>query len=736
LKVFSILSSLLIVCPVRTAVQACSYMSEVEELRYMLFNPDLLHNKSWWTFFYNGKLNYLDGATFSAEDETILAAEWMKELKLTGGTHDALSCLFGSLTDSALQQNSFYKEIQKRQDAKKYFALARSCEEIVSTPPPWDEDAQYKEARDSILSPMIQSVNGILKTGTNPFFKKKYAFQLARLAFYANDVSLFNTVYNRYFAGEARKNILDWWALHYKSMVLEREAKIDSANYLHALVFSHSSNKMFVSKQYFSRKNLEATISLAQNDAERADIYLLAAVINPGRSLEEIQRIYALAPDHRHLPLLISREINKLEDWLGTTKFANAHIATDYWGETPVMENWQRDYDYLQEVIGALEKMPALAIASPVYYNLSMTCLNLMKGNATAAAKYLDMVKTDDPEIKYQVNVLKTVLIVLEKDITDASVQDEIGTLYQSLIREREMKFESQKTLYSLSSFLRYSFANKGMVHLAGLFDNYAINKFCHTCDAVTFEYSLISYFDRYASASDLEKLIRVYDRSGKNHLEQVLLRPYSNPYYFLDLLSTKYLRQGDVKNAMLTAQKIPDTFWPSFFNASFYLDSDPFLNNKELFGTETMTTYNKREILEKLYQLEQEAAQDASKRRQNYFLLGNAWYNFTQHSWFMISYGWSDSAPDNKVYAVAYGKALEYYKRSLSLESDDEGKAKLLYMVALLSDAQKTKTYAKEYERYHETAFYKKKNCLTLKDLADANGVCSSCPCKVSAGC
>src|SRR5687767_11979188 len=84
LKVFSILSSLIIVCPTKTSLQACSYSPEVEELRYMLFNPDLLHNKSWWTFFYNGKLNYLDGATFSADDETILAREWMQELKLTG----------------------------------------------------------------------------------------------------------------------------------------------------------------------------------------------------------------------------------------------------------------------------------------------------------------------------------------------------------------------------------------------------------------------------------------------------------------------------------------------------------------------------------------------------------------------------------------------------------------------------------------------------------------------------
>src|SRR5688572_20342857 len=120
-RLYLILFSLVLLLPTGANVSACVFFPEKEELRYMLFNPDITGNKSWWTFFYNGKLNYLDGYTSSADDENKLTAEWMKAMQVSGDTSAAFSCLFGSLTDSALQQNVFYKEIQKRPAFKQYF---------------------------------------------------------------------------------------------------------------------------------------------------------------------------------------------------------------------------------------------------------------------------------------------------------------------------------------------------------------------------------------------------------------------------------------------------------------------------------------------------------------------------------------------------------------------------------------------------------------------------------------
>jgi hypothetical protein len=113
LKVCIVLFSLILFIPIRINVQACSYSPEGEELRYMLFNPDLLNNKSWWSFFYTSKLTYLDGQVSSANDEDVLTKEWMKEIGVDVSHEETFDCIFGSHADSVLQSNSFYQAIRE-----------------------------------------------------------------------------------------------------------------------------------------------------------------------------------------------------------------------------------------------------------------------------------------------------------------------------------------------------------------------------------------------------------------------------------------------------------------------------------------------------------------------------------------------------------------------------------------------------------------------------------------------
>jgi hypothetical protein len=718
LKVFSILSSAILLLPTPTSIHACGLGSvDQEEGRFMLFNPDLRENKAWWSFFYNNKILYMNGEVCSNTDELLLTREWVEQLKLRADEASVKEGLFGSLPDSALVSNKFYSEIQDHQAAKEYFEIARKCESLASFPAPWD-NAQENVAKQKDRKSILAVIEHALEKNDDQFFKKRYAFQLAKMSFYDDDSVMFNKVYNKYF-GSSKMSVLDWWALHYKSMMLERAGQVDSANYLHALVFSHSSNKMLASRQFFSRKDLEKVLALAQHDNDRADIYLLSETINPGRSLDGILSVYRYAPSHQHLPLLIGREINKLEDWLGSTRYANLPRITDDIGQ-PVMTNWQHDFQYLKQFTQALAGMRLLEANHPVFYNLSMTYLSLMQGDAHVAKKYLDRVDSEQPAIQYQVQILKTVHMVETSDISKAAVQDEIGRMLESLIDTRAQKFESQKMLYSLCSYLRYNFAKKGMVWLAGLFDNYAVNKFCYDCDYSSLEYSLIRYFDKYASVNDVHKLIDVYDKAQKNKLEEVLMRPYANKYFFYDALSVKYLRQNDVKNAVTALKNVPDEFWFSYSNAIENIGRDPFLDNEALLAIQTMITYNKREIVEKMYDLEMEAMRVPAKRSQNYFLLANAWYNFSEHSWFMISYGLTESTTLDPQHAInARSTALKYYHKALKEESETENKVKLVYMIALLSDQQAQKQYAREYERYSNSAFYAKRNCLTLYDLA-----------------
>src|SRR5690348_1519440 len=139
LKAFSILFSLvLLLAPIRTSLFACDYYSDYEELRFMLFNPDLLENKAWWTFFYNNDVDFMDGSVFSDDDETLLAREWKEGLSLKASETDIKSGLFGSLPDSLIGSNGFYQEIQNMEPVREYFDIAHRAEALSGWASPWE----------------------------------------------------------------------------------------------------------------------------------------------------------------------------------------------------------------------------------------------------------------------------------------------------------------------------------------------------------------------------------------------------------------------------------------------------------------------------------------------------------------------------------------------------------------------------------------------------------------------
>lgn len=718
LKVFSVLSSLALLIPTRTDVNACAYGSDYEELRYMLLNPDLLENKSWWSFFYSNKFEYMDGTVFSDADEIQLVNEWKQLTKTDATVEEIQACLFGSLPDSALTQNPFYQDINKQPALKAYFETAIQCEQVATLPSPWDDNETLETERQSGRVALIRQILEQVQKEKEPILKTKYAFQLLKLAYYADNTMVFNETFNSYFKS-AKPSVLYWWALNYKSMMLEYKNEPDSANFLHARIYANSSQKMLVSKRSFSTNNLSGTLALAQTKEDSADVYVLAEVINPGKALEGLNTIYQLNPNHKHLPMLISREINKLEDWLGSTQYAESEVISSYDENEGGTSGLQSDLNYLKELTETLEQMTTLSQAYPDAYHLWLADLYLMGNNSSGAASHLKKINSKNPQVDFQKKVFEVILTTQTEDISTDITQNKIGKQFEELLSERFQKFESQKVLYSLSSYLRYSFAKKDLIHLAGLFDYFAKNKFCYYCSGFTFEYAMIAYFDQYASTAELEKLIDLYNSKDKNTLETILLKPYSHPYYFTDLLGTLYVRKGDLKKAQQVFNTIPDDFWFTFENANYNLDSDPFNNNEELLGTQGMATYNKREIVTKLNALEEEALRDKTKAEQNYFQLGNAWYNFTAHSWFMISYGYSAYSAQSVADVQAHKRADTYYKKALALTGNPELKAKITYMLALLADENEVYKYASTYELFADTQFYQQKNCITLRELA-----------------
>ena len=663
----------------------------------------------------------MDNQVKGKNDEEVICKEWLKEAKVKVDLKEVHSCLFGNLPDSLLSNNAFYKAIKQNPELNRYFLLCKQ-NEVTN-----EEASLYNEPQKPVRRTYeLEEVMRLYKSAPNEFYRKRYAYQLLVMSFYQSDYWTFQEFYHRHFNLRTNNSPLDWWAHHYKSMVLESEGKTDSANFYHAMVFSNSNTKRMVSKRAFSVKNFEATVALTMNPEEKANMYLLKEIINPGRSMEGIQRIIELYPNHPHLPLLISREVNKIEDWLGTPKYNNSAPSTLFWknryGEKPYEKNnWKKDYQYAQAFASYLEQQGKLRQNTDLHH-LSLASLYLITDEKRLGENHLELIKSNSLEVRFEQRLLRTVAFGLD-DIKSERIQNEIGKNLNRLFESRFRSFESQKRLLSLCNFLKHRFEKAGMKYFAGLFDNYANNKFCYTCGKYSLAYSHIKYYDEYADARDLEMLIEVFHKKSKNQLEEVLLMPYQSAEYFYDLLSVMYLRKGDVKRAYSAAQEIHEEFWMSHPIAMRSLDADPFTQNKELLMDQTLNRMGKKQIIESLLALEEEAERKANTRANNYFLLGNAWYNFTDNSDYMLNYGTGfDDKRFERNSRFSWEKSIQYYKRALVFTKDAERKARLLYMISVcyknMGDKKHFREQAKAYKLTRDTEFYKKRNCLTIEDM------------------
>lgn len=722
-KKFIVLFSIVLTLP--TSMHACWYGTEFEDVRFIILNPNLAQNKSWWSYFYTSKYHYMDGYVRGNQDEMIIAAEWKQKFNLHSTVKDIESYLFGSLPADSLKKNPFYKEMKSNKKLAAYFDYAKACEAVLYRADEWGDynvDSMNVDMADLLIMGLET-----LKKQTDPFWKKKYAFQSLRLVYYLHDDKMFNHLYHTYFGFGNEKTPIDWWATHYKSMMLEGTDK-DSANYLHALVFSHSSNKMFASRQWFSSKNFNGLTTLARNNQDLADLYVLKAMLNPGRALDEIKEIYKLNNSHPLITLLLIREMNKLEDWIGTHKYTNYY--NNEWDEQPQhiilgqnIKDLANDYYYLRVFYKQIQSMQPTADTDLFYLIGANTAL--MNQDVAGAKKYLALVTSNDAQVVFQKQVLEIMLITITEDVKNPTTANKLGELLSYLVHRNDGQFESQKISFSVMKFLQYNLRAKGQNHLAGLVEYMAEEKFCASCRLVSMEYSIVDYFNRQNIAADVEKLIALFDKKDKTELDKFLLLPYPNAHYFKELLGTIYLRKGETQKARDMYAQLPTEFWDNFENMQ-NLDEDPFTANEQMREAQWKYFHNKFDITDKLYKLEV----SSKNNPMDLITLGHAWYNFSGYgnSWFMLDYEWSNypSRSSEKITQTALEISLRYYLSAYDKISRPEARAEIAFGIASIYKNSNNRTeknygyWADEFEKYNNTDFYRRANCSVTNELQD----------------
>jgi hypothetical protein len=531
-------------------------------------------------------------------------------------------------------------------------------------------------------------------------------------------------MYQKYLSNS--QSVIFGWSQLYYAMIL---TGAERTTYL-LKTFDNSESKKVFCYQQISTDDLDTLEQQTSDKHMLALIYAMRAIKTPARSMPLIQTVYVLDPASKYLPFLISREINKLENWIWGSEIYNFNTkaSDEYFGQNSTtsakpysyfaQKNLMKDRGYLIAFRSCLEQMN---IPNKDYLNLALAHLYNMSGEYSLALQKINQTKNfNDTLYATQKLIEHTIALSNVYDIRKNSIENilyknisAIITLNPNYIngKEYEDRAETNNVLSKLLLLLSRQYQKKGNIAIAGLMSNksdFPTNLYSNSVDSTYNDnYSFIGYFDNYANAETIDSLLALRHKRNKTDFEKyITIQQWTSDDFLRDLKGTILLRQQKYTEALKVFEQIPPNFWQkSSFPYQDYLRETritklgtltPWIKDTRLPYSIVSKKLIVQDIVDILQQLKNE--KDNEKRSQLYYLLGNAEYNMSHDGlhWMMTSYSWSlytsgnepgtDSVADNKFLRNYYGcaQAIVNYKNALSLTHQPERKAAILLMLSL----------------------------------------------------
>jgi hypothetical protein len=620
----------------------------------------------------------------------------------------------------------------------------------------WNKENIQKIKRD-----LFETAQKKLKEAPTTFLQQRYAFQICRLQYQLNKED--NGVYAKYFGNVKPNNLMSVWAGFFHAQNVSTSLN-DRYRFL-TRVFINSAEKKFRCVQLFTNlyeKNPYNADSLTHTEQSIANVMLAAC--NPGRAIDQIRQAYTLDANNIYLPFLVSREINKLEDWLITPLFygkysmANSDpfaCAYSWWeeykeqegknsdemGEKLQAENLATDNEYLMQLKSFLEEiLPKTNGEVKDYYTISLAHLSLLQENTADTRRYLSKVSSGaNVTIQLQKKLETIWLAIKTQDVNSKAFETIFVQNIADLERISTPGYENKHLLYTLTLTLANEYLKKGNRLYGNLLrmksDVYHQNWYA---ERTPDNYATIAYFDKNATISDMDKLIALIEKKNKTSYESTVcdqIIPSLNACK--ELKGTIAFRNNDLQLAYDTFASMPTDYWTSNnFLFSYYLNEDPFIpkglraNKYRKFDYK----FNKAEFVKELIDLQKQITEKETNRADAYIRLGNAYFNtsYWGNAWMMTRYGSSvgdiyysktECLPQWMADYMTADIARRYFEKALSEANSDEQRAYASVMLFSIHqycydfkeiDEDKTLAfqYGNRFRQYNKTQVFKLYDC------------------------
>jgi len=787
------LINLLVLLPWAYQSKACVWMESPETYRISMFSVITPRMASYSPFFYSAERfnDYLVDPEHN--DRNRNCKEW---IDLLGGNiklSDAYVIIYNTNPDlfigavhhkslkTDFEKNQFVEELLKPQNKSflDYLLISKRIENwdfLISES--WGEDQKSKVVDpNKLVSELISECETKLKIETNPNIKFRYAFQLVRLYQRTDADDKCIAMVDKYFSNYSA-SILGIWAQMHKGIVLNRKGNKVQANYLLSISFAQCDEKKLRSLQLFENdtKSVNETYRLAKNNQERANIIAMSILQNPGQTMDRMRAVFNLDQKNEMIPLLLMREVNKLEDWIGTSKFTYNLPFPRTTGEYYTHEdsvrvaNLEHDKLYLKKIIAMLDSMKnQVSPDNKAYFSIALAHLSFLGDQPVLASRYLAEIKDNAPASVLAQKYVDEILEASSKmKLTDVNFHD--------FLADRLMKLESKdpknkminRTLYSLTRYFGTQYSQNQDQAMAGLLvmkSNQYKSKIGNDNESEYVNnnyYQAINYFDNYAQLIDMDKLVSMIKKPNTK-LETYLCKGFT-PEKYIELSGTMAFRENKMDLAYTYFKQLPNDYWQKNYEFKNCLNEDPFVPKALTAKSKRKFTYhfNKTEFVGKLLDLKKEAEANTSKSGEASLQLAKALYNCTYYgnAWMMNFYGWTVYPGNPFTFSQDFGNqkikeevsknyyqcdlASKYYRMALEKSKNEETKAEAALMLHrcdlnkyLFKDSQKADYYSysenrinpvdtytpiflKEFSLYKKTKFYADiaSNCVEVKNF------------------
>ena len=712
---------------------------------YRLFHPEIVDLEEYKPFFFSFDRLYdytWDEPAYKYRDNI---SEWRNYLSGKVAKEEIDSLLYSYSMDDIRQVWMWVKDDTRPRDEKilkngmatylydhrsevlistanEYLMYAKRCEPHANwNSDPWSETPYTQDIK--AMKELILEGEKRSNTAGDAFLKVRYAFQAIRLAHYMKDYDRCIALYDKLVEPLKTESIIKYWALGQKGGALKGKGKSAEANYVFAKVFDKCVSKrvsMYLSYKFNTDADWDACMSLCKNNREKTTMFLIRAINPDSKTTEELENIYQLDPQSEYLTLLLTREVNKIESQL---------MGYDFNFKYPI-EVKHDEYASNEEALRYLSKLKAYVSAKIQegkvkdlgIWKLVEGYLYFLEGDFSNAQKLLSglsgAMKTNQQ--KTQLKNFLFLLKVAQINKVDAAVENEIYGEYQKMdFLGEEYK---ERAINCIQHVFKRAYERQGQKGKAFLCTE--TNWQLLTNPEISLIDDLLKFADNARTPFEQYLLKKIAENSAKDLL--------------LDLKGTYYLRTNQLAEAKSYYKQLSLAYAE---NDYFLLYSNPF--NGLIFDCQECAyekykdnkKYTKLWAVEKMMEMENaiKTETDQNKVAENYFLLGNAWYNFSYYgvSWKGLAFYRNSSAaeayfdennvlqPDNELTVRDMETPLAYYKKAAAATSDREMKAKCAFMMAKCAQNQtfsgkkdefagRNKFFAELKNNYSNTQYYK----------------------------